>query len=451
MLSPLRHLSLTAKAKLLVGLTAAAAMAAVVPAITSAFAAPGPAPAPPTITSGPSGVTVPSTVTFTYSHPQNVTFKCSLDGADYKTCSGSGITYTGLQSGTHTFRVTAQTSGSNPSAPATRTWTIDRNAPAITVAFPTPTGAYKTSAWNSGCATPGICGTATDFSGVQSVSVAIHQAASNKYWNGSSFSSSTQVFQQASGTTSWGYALPVQADGSYTVTVRATDSLGTMTAISNAKVVAYSLDNVAPTQPVLTKAPDNPTFDTSAQFQYDSTGETGFLCSLDGATASACAGNGIHYKDIDTTDHCFNVWAVDKAGNQSAPASHCWLVVLKKNFEISGTVAQPFSPGATRLVDLVISNPFNFDIKVVDVAITVNSVSTDGQPNPACSASDNLVTARAFNGTVIVPKNATRSLSSLGVPEAQWPMLEMPNLPVSQNACKSSTFHFSYTGTATKP
>lgn len=451
MISPLRHLSLTAKAKLLIGLTAAAATAAVVPAITGAFAAPGPAPAAPAITSGPSGVTVPSTATFTYSHPQNVTFRCSLDGAAYKTCSASGITYTGLQSGTHTFRVAAQLSGTDQSAPATRTWTIDRNAPAITVAFPTPTGAYQAAAWNSGCATPGICGTATDFSGVQSVSVAILQADSNKYWDGSSFSSSTRVFQQASGTTSWGYALPVQPDGSYTVTVRATDNLGTTTAMNNAKAVAYALDNVAPSVPTLTKTPEDPTFDTSAQFQYDSTGESGFLCSLDGGTATSCPDSGVNYKDIDTTDHCFDVSAVDRAGNQSAPSSYCWLVVLRRNFEIRGSVAQPFHPGATRMVDLVISNPFTFDIKVVDVAITVESVTSGGQPNPACSASENLVTARAFNGAVIIPRNATASLSELGVPEAQWPILEMPNLPVNQDACKASTFHFSYTGTATKP
>lgn len=448
MKSPLRNLSVMAKAKVAIGLAAAAAVA---PAVTGAFAASGPAPASPTITSGPSGTVASTSAAFTYSHSQSVTFQCSLDGADFKKCATTGVNYGGLTNGTHTFRVAAQTSGSPLSTPASRTWVVDREAPAVTMAFPANGASYKSSAWNAGCTTPGICGTASDPNGVQVVWVSIQQASSGKWWNGSSFASTTQAFKQASGTTTWGYALPVQADGGYTVMIRATDGLGNMTATGNGPQAAYSLDNVAPGAPTFTKAPEDPTFDTSAQFQFNGAeAGLGFTCSLDGAAPSSCT-SPVNLKDIDTTSHCFGVRAVDKAGNQSAPTTHCWVVALKKSFLISGSVAQPFFPGASRLVDLTIANPFPFDIKVTDVAITVDAVTKDGQPNPDCSASENLVTSRAFNGAVIVPKNSTKSLSQLSVPESQWPILEMPNLPYSQDACKSSLFHFDYTGTATKP
>ena len=62
-----------------------------------------------------------------------------------------------------------------------------------------------------------------------------------------------------------------------------------------------------------------------------------------------------------------------------------------------------------------------------------------------------MVVTRPFSGSVVVPKESTKSLTQLGVPQAQWPRLSMPNLATNQDACKATTFKFSYTGTATKP
>ena len=45
----------------------------------------------------------------------------------------------------------------------------------------------------------------------------------------------------------------------------------------------------------------------------------------------------------------------------------------------------------------------------------------------------------------------TRSLSQLGIGEAQWPEVEMINLPVNQDACKGATFQLDYSAAVTKP
>ena len=78
------------------------------------------------------------------------------------------------------------------------------NAPATT--FPVDTTAYNTAGWNAGCSTgPGdLCGTADDSSksGIAAVDVSIRQGAGN-YWNGTSFGSGAEVWNLATGTTSW--------------------------------------------------------------------------------------------------------------------------------------------------------------------------------------------------------------------------------------------------------
>ena len=65
-----------------------------------------------------------------------------------------------------------------------------------------------------------------DASGVQKVEVSIRRNSDGSYWDGSAFSSTTEVFNLASGTTSWSYAFSLAADGSYTVRPRATDNSG---------------------------------------------------------------------------------------------------------------------------------------------------------------------------------------------------------------------------------
>ncbi len=63
----------------------------------------------------------------------------------------------------------------------------------------------------------------------------------------------------------------------------------------------------------------------------------------------------------------------------------------------------------------------------------------------------NLKVTRQFNGTVTLAKKTTSSLSQLGTPASQYPLLQMPDLPVNQDACQNSTFRMSYSGTAVKP
>src|SRR4029079_17353614 len=79
------------------------------------------------------GDTTPSnSITFTFSGTpaEDVNhFECSIDGSDYVACT-SGIEYTELSDGEHTFAVRAVDAVGNADAePATFTWTVDTTAP----------------------------------------------------------------------------------------------------------------------------------------------------------------------------------------------------------------------------------------------------------------------------------------------------------------------------------
>ena len=133
--------------------------------------------------------------------------------------------------------------------------------------------------------------------------------------------------------------------------------------------------------------------------------------------------------------------------NQASPATqYCW-TITSIEFTISGAPYGDFSPGKHQLIDLEITNPNDFDIKVTGVNVTIADATTkDALPNPGCIGSQNLLVSQSFSGTVTVPANST-----VTVPDAQSPELTMPNLSTNQDACKGTSFQIHYTGTAILP
>ncbi len=331
----------------------------------------------PTITSEPVNPTNSTSATFKYSDTQTGdTFKCSLDGASYSTCASSGVTYSGLSNATHTFDVEASLGSGPASSVATYSWLVHTTAPTITLNFPASGSYYNAASWTAGCSTVGVCGTAADPVGVTSVGVAVLQQSSGKYWNGSSFSSSSQVFNTATGTSSWDYPLARPADGVYTLYVRATDTLGNTTSSSGLTTASFTIDTVAPAAPVISVEEST---STDTEFEFTDTGwpNVTFSCDLDSGTVMNCTGDTDHDGDTNTEGewdftnlapgpHCFYVWATDKAGNVSSTSSYCWTVVgpPASVTEVSGspqsaTVHSAFgSPLVAKVTDSHSATPF---------------------------------------------------------------------------------------------
>ena len=115
-----------------------------------------------------------------------------------------------------------------------------------------------------------------------SVAVSIQRASTLLYWNGTGFSSTTEVYLPAVGTTSWSFAMSAAgfpADDGYTIHARATDSVG----LTSVDTVGFTLDRTAPVAPTITSGPSGT---TAGNDTFAFTGESGatFQCRLDAGT-----------------------------------------------------------------------------------------------------------------------------------------------------------------------
>jgi hypothetical protein len=319
-------------------------------------------PPTPTILAHPANPTAATTAFFMYSDGEpGMSFKCSLDGSALSPCAVTGQSYSGLAEGTHTFIVVAQRSNGPQSAPASYTWRVDTTAPAITVTSPS-SGTYDPAHWAAACSPAGICGTAADPSGVSGVAVGIYQASSKKYWNGSSFSSSSLVFVTASGTTSWHYQFTPPQAGGYTVYVRATDSLGNTTPAGKLTSVGF-------------------TYITAAQ-----------------------------------------------------------------NFAVGGSLTSPLYPGTGQSLDLTFTNPSSSPITIPSGGVSAGNITITTNA-PGC-ASSNFAVTKGLTAAVTIPAGQTtpESLSALGVPQADWPVITMIETNTNQDACQGAKLTLTYSG-----
>jgi large repetitive protein len=323
----LRTLSTAKKAALLVALLGVLGVAAGL-----AVAKSGP-PAP-TITSEPANPTAATSASFSFTDSQaKVTFVCALDGSAYTACT-SPKSYTGLAAGTHKFSVEAKDTSGATSDATSYSWTVDVTPPAITVSFPAAgAGPISAAKWNDGCGrSPGVCGSATDPSGVAVVLVSIKQNGSGNYWNGSSYSSSSEAWQFAavsstSAGANWFYALPRPTpDGQYTLHVAAMDWLGNATSFASPASSTFTIDTAPPPAPKIDSKPATPTNQTTASFGFsDSESGVSFLCRLDSGSFGTCS-SPKSYTSLKEGTHTFYVEAVDVAGNISSATSYSWTV-----------------------------------------------------------------------------------------------------------------------------
>ena len=258
--------------------------------------------------------------------------------ATHTTTSNTGIWDSGNLTNGQTFTRQFDSAGSFPykctiHSSMTGTITVgsaqpDTTPPTAAITFPASGSTYDEAAWGTGCPS-GICGTATDGSGsgVAQVQVSIQQGTGN-YWNGSSFSSATEVLLDATGTTSWTRTFAVTnfpTDGSYTVRATATDNADN---VSTAAVSTFTIDRTvdAPPPPTITANPPNPSTSPNASFSFEDSQEgVTFECRIDTGTFSECTSPKT-YSGLTVGSHTFEVRAVDGAGTPSTAAVYTWTV-----------------------------------------------------------------------------------------------------------------------------
>jgi large repetitive protein len=242
--------------------------------------------------------------------------------------------------------------------------------------------------------------------------------------------------------------------GSHTFRVEATDGAGNTSAAAS---YTWFIDSVPPTTPTFTSDPGATVTITGtsylAAFDWTSTdpapasGLAGYTCTLDNGTPFACTRPGAY--TVGLGSHTFSVVARDVAGNVSSPGSYSFEVQQDAGlpFTVNGDAVGAVSPGNATPLNLVFTNPNSVPIVVTDVTASVTG--TTPLPTKTCPIAGNFSIGQQLLVQVTVPANAINaSLSDLGVAQAKWPTLAMPNPPANQDGCKGAAVAITYTGNA---
>jgi predicted Rdx family selenoprotein len=114
------------------------------------------------------------------------------------------------------------------------------------------------------------------------------------------------------------------ADGDYTARATQQDGAGN----ADSDVRGFRVDTVAPDAPTIDSGPEDPTNETTAEFEFTAAESGGTLeCKLDAGGYEECV-SPKSYDELGEGDHSFSVRQVDAAGNESDPDSFDWFVDL---------------------------------------------------------------------------------------------------------------------------
>lgn len=240
-----------------------------------------------------------ATFEFTCSDPEpsggGCTYECAVDGAEYEACA-SPKAYTGLADGNHTFEVRgSDLAGNLDVSPELFTWRVDTTAPqtVLDVAPDDPTSNVSAT-FEFSCEDPS------------------QPCTFECSVDGAPLSDCTSPFSTDD-----------LAEGDHTFSVVASDALEftDLTAATH----EWTVDLTAPETNL--SGPDSPTQSTAAAFVFSCNDEPcTFVCSLDGATPSACT-SGISFADLAEGVHTFEVVATDSGGTADpSPAVWAWEV-----------------------------------------------------------------------------------------------------------------------------
>lgn len=117
-----------------------------------------------------------------------------------------------------------------------------------------------------------------------------------------------------------------------------------------------------------------------------------------------------------------------------------------RSFGISGELGRTLRPGAGGPLNLVLTNPHRFDVRVRSLVVGLRARTT----KPGCSGAGNYAITQFHGGYPLVLAPGSTPLSTLRPDSATWPRVAMRDLPVSQDACRGARLSLTYSGRATR-
>jgi hypothetical protein len=225
---------------------------------------------------------------------------CGTSPTSLTTSTATSCDDTAVEDGTYHYRVTAVYHSWTATSGGTNNVTVvaDITPPTAAISFPVDGHSYNAAGFNAGCTTAGVCGTASDASGVQSAKISIKRSSDGTYWTGSAFNGTTETFNTTTlatpgGTaTNWGYGLSIPADGTYVVHVQTADTVGNaQSGTTYAATSTFTIDRTAPSVAVTKVNGTARTFPYSTNQNVTSIGGTCGTATGDAATVSWSVSN----------------------------------------------------------------------------------------------------------------------------------------------------------------
>jgi hypothetical protein len=372
-----------------------------------------------TITGNPANPTISASATFTFTGADTggsgvASFQCQLDGGGFSACT-TGVNYTGLSNGSHTFQVRAiDNVGLVDASPASYTWVVDTVAPNTNIT------SNPINPTTSITATFTFTGSDTGGSGVASFQCAL---------DGGGFVACTSP-QTYTGL----------ANGSHTFQVRAVDIAGNVD--TSPASFTWVVDAAAP-DTTITANPSNPTNSTTGTFTFtgnDGSGVSGltFACKLDSGSFAACT-SPQSYTNLSDGSHTFQVRAADSLGNTDAtPASYTWVVdtTAPTVISITSTATSP-----TNVSPIPVTITFSEPVCGFDSATGVDLNVTNGTTSALTSGSSGS-TIYTFNLTPTAQGLVSLYLVSGSVYDGDCVT------PLNHNSANSATFSITYDSVA---
>ncbi|MDR7254832.1 Ca2+-binding RTX toxin-like protein [Nocardioides sp. BE266] len=358
---------------------------------------------------GPSGVVVDPdfAAVLSYQADEPATFECRLVPGAFVPC-GTSVSYDGLPDGDYRFEVRAVDRAGNPSAVASREWTLVTDPPETTI-------------------------TAAPSGRVSSTSASI------------SFTSpdSPVTFEcQVDGAAYAACASPLQltglGQGSHTVRVRAVIQ-GSLRDPSPAEAT-WSVDTVGPTT-TITSGPSGTVGAGPSSFTFTANEPATFTCRLDGGAPYACSSPD-NLGAVGSGSHTFRVRATDAAGNQGTEATRTWVVdAVAPVVTITGQPAA-IAQGTTGTVTFI-----------VDDATATVQCRLDGGAWAGCSSPE--TRAGLAEGTHVLEVRATDPAGNVSdIVSATWrvdttaPVVTITSGPTGSITTASATLGFTVSESA---
>ncbi len=238
---------------------------------------------------------------------------------------------------------------------------------------------------------------------------------------------------------------------SFNVVAGAPASITVVSGASQSATQGSAFSN--PLLAIVTDAEGNPVPAASVTFTAPSSGASGTFSNSSNTISAATGSNG-QVSEILTANHTGGVYYSVTASVAPVGTPATFIDLLNGgNFTVNGPSSlAPLLPGESETLNVVVTNPNPEPITIGANAIT-GSVSSivNGDANGsllACSISWFSISAGPAGTSITIPAGATKSLSDLSVPQADWPVLSMTNTAANQDNCSGATLNLGFAGTA---